>query len=94
MESIGKVNNSLSANNENFILIGNFNATEFETSVEKFCDIYSFKKLIKEPTCFKNPHNSKCIDLIMTNRSIIFFKNSCVMETEWSDFHKMTINIL
>ena len=38
MESIGKVIESLSPKHENSILIGDFNATEFGTSVEN-CDI-------------------------------------------------------
>ena len=43
MESMGKVTGSLSAKYENFILFGDFSATEFDTSVKIFCDIYSFK---------------------------------------------------
>ena len=59
MESIGKVINSLSAKYENFILIGDFNATELDTSAENFCDIYSFKMLIKEATLFQKPTQPK-----------------------------------
>ena len=62
-------------------------------SMKDFCDIYSLKNLIKEPTCFKNPTNPKCIDLMLTNRHRIF-QNSCVIETGLSDFHKMTVTVL
>ena len=33
-----------------------------------FYDIYNLKKLVKEPTCYKNPDNPSCIDLFLTNR--------------------------
>ena len=40
--------------------------------------------IVKEPTCFKNTENPRCIDLIIT----------LVIETGLSDFHKMTVTIL
>ena len=43
MERIGKLVDSLSAKYENFNLITDFNATEYENSVGNFCDICSFK---------------------------------------------------
>ena len=39
---------SLSAKYENFTLIADFSATEFDTSVELFCDIYSFKRFDRD----------------------------------------------
>ena len=59
MKSIGKVIDSHSVKYEHFILISDFKATERDNPVENFYDIYSFKKLIKEPTCFKYPYNPK-----------------------------------
>ena len=59
MDSIGKVLDSLSARYENFILIGDFNAEESGTTIKDFCDIYSFKNLIKDATRFKNPYVDK-----------------------------------
>ena len=61
--------------------------------MKDFCDIYSFQNLIKEPTCFKNPTNPKCIDLMLTNRPRSF-QNLCVIETGLSDFHKLTVTVL
>ena len=58
-----------------------------------FCDIYSFKHLVKEPTCYKNIENPKCIDLKLTSRQRNF-QNSCVIQTALSDFHKMTETVL
>ena len=49
--------------------------------------------MIKQKTCFKNPENPTCIDLILTN-SPRSFQNSSVFETGLSDFHKLTITVL
>ena len=49
-----------SPNYEKF-LIGDLNSQEASSSVEYFCDIYSFKSPIKESTCYKNPAYPKCI---------------------------------
>ena len=42
---------------------------------------------------YKNPNNPKSIDLMLTNRQHSF-QNSCVIDTELSDFHKMTVTVL
>ena len=69
MDSNGKVLDLLSARYENFILIGDINAEESDTTIKDFRDIYSFKYLIKDATCFKNPDKPKCIDLMLTDRN-------------------------
>ena len=58
-----------------------------------FCDTYDLRILTTEPTCYKNPENRTCIELILANypRS---FQNSCVFETGLADFHKMTVTII
>ena len=70
-----------------------FNAAEFDISVENFFYIYSFKNLIKESACFKNPCNPKCIDFMMANRSSSS-QNSRSIETGLSDFNKMAAFVL
>ena len=35
--------------------------------MKDFSLIYNCKNIIKDKTCYKNPENPKCIDLIMTN---------------------------
>ena len=55
--------------------------------------VHNLKTLIKQKTCFKNPENPTCIDLILTN-SPRSFQNSNVFETGLSDFHKLTIAVL
>ena len=57
-----------------------------------FCDTYDLRSLTTEPTCYKNPENPTCIDLILTSHPFSF-RNSCVLETGLSDFHKMTVTI-
>ena len=61
--------------------------------MDEFCSTYNLKSLISSPTCFKNPENPSCIDLILTNHPKSF-QQSCTLETGLSDFHKLTITIL
>ena len=59
---------------------------------EEFCNLYSLRNLIKRPICFKNPGNPKVIDRLLTNGPRSFF-NSDALETELSDFHKLTLTV-
>ena len=58
-----------------------------------FCDNYNLKSLIKQSTCYKNPDNPTCIDLLLANapRS---FQSTCVLEKRLSDFHLMTLTVM
>ena len=56
-------------------------------------EIYQLRNLIKEPTCFQNPDNPTCTDLILTNKSPSF-KSTYVIETELSDFYKMIVAVM
>ena len=78
---------------EHFLLLGDFNVCVEDSSMSEFCDTYNLKSLIREPTCYKNPENPSCIDLILTNRPCSF-QNSCVFETGLSDFHRMTVTVM
>ena len=83
MDSNGKVLDLLSARYENFILIGDINAEESDTTIKDFRDIYSFKYLIKDATCFKNPDKPKCIDLMLTDRNRSFQNSQdCLISTK------------
>ena len=55
---------------ENFLMIGDFNADPRYQTLVDFCQIYGFKNLVKEFTCFKNPSNPSCIDFIFTNKHL------------------------
>ena len=57
LNSIAKTLDLLSGNYENIFLMGDFNADMENINLKNFCDLYNFKILIKEPTCFKNPVN-------------------------------------
>ena len=64
-----------------------------DTSVKNVCRSYNFTTMINKPTYYKNPDRPSCVDLILTNcpRS---FQNSCVIDTELSDFHKMVVTVM
>ena len=61
--------------------------------MKTFCESYALYSLIKEPTCYKNPQNPSCIDLILTN-SPYSFQISSVIETGLSDFHMMAVTVM
>ena len=82
-----------SASYDNFIILGDFNIEIEEQQIKAFCDNYSFKSLIREPTCYKSPSNPICIDLILTNAPQKF-ESTCVLETGLSDFHLMTVTVM
>ena len=70
-------------------MIGYFNSDVNQSCMKAFCESYNLSSLIKEPTCYKNPQNPSCIDLILTN-----LKNSCMIQTGLPDFHKMTVTVM
>ena len=78
---------------DNIIILGDFNSEPTESHMKEFIDAYDLKNLVNKPTCYKNPANPSCIDLILTNRCMSF-QNTTTIETGLSDFHKMTITIM
>ena len=60
--------------------------------MKEFCDTYNFSNLVKSPTCYQNPLNPSCIELILTNKPKRC-TNTQVIETGLSDHHKMTITV-
>ena len=72
------------------MLIGDFNEKETESNTARFMETYNLTNLVKEPTCYKNPLNPSCIDLILTNKSRNF-KNTSTFDSGLSDFHKMVV---
>ena len=51
------------------------------------------KKSYKDPTCFQNPDNATYTNLILTNKPLSF-KRTYVIESELSDFYKMTVAVI
>ena len=58
-----------------------------------FCHVYNCQNIIKDQTCFKNPHNSSCVDLFITNRPKSF-QSYAMIETGLSDFKKMSLTVM
>ena len=65
--------------------MGDFNTGLDNAVLKDFCNLYNVANLINKATCYKNPNNPSCIDLLPTNFPKCF-QNSCVMETGLSDF--------
>ena len=62
------------------MLIGDYNNAQVdETNITSFFEKYELRSS-HEPTCYKNPLNSSCIDLLLTNNVNNFQK------TFFSDF--------
>ena len=78
---------------DNVLFLGDFNSQPLENCVNDFTMFIIFQILSKKPTCFKNPDNTSCIDLFLTNRPNCF-QSTMTMETGISDFHKMVITVL
>ena len=72
LEYISKEINSHSSKYDNFLLLGDFNSEPTEEAMKSFCRIYNFKNLLDKPTCYKNPTNPSCVDLIITNKPRCF----------------------
>ena len=77
---------------DNFYLTGDFNIdchnindTGYDV-LDRFCDIFNFKNLIKEKTCFASSAGIS-IDVFLTNKPRSF-QNTVVWETGLSDHHK------
>ena len=93
LKEIAEKLDNYSSKYDNFILLGDLNSEPTESAVRDFCQIYGCNNLIKDNTCFKNPEKPSCIDLIITNRPKSF-QNSMTLETDLSDFHKMTLTVM
>ena len=93
VDALSKYLDLYSSRYEKVLLLGDFNAGIEEKHMKCFCDNYNLKSLTKQPTCYKNLDNATCIDLLLTNapRS---FPSTCVLETELSDFHLMTLTVM
>ena len=62
--------------------MGDFNAEPADNVVSDFCGIYNLKNITREKTCFKNPNNPSCIDLIITNRILWLLRQVCLTFTK------------
>ena len=51
---------------DDILLIGDFSSEVNERPIHDFCNVYNLESLSNTPTCFKNPENPSCIDLLLT----------------------------
>ena len=93
LSSLSKSIEKFMSHYDNIIILGDFNSEMSEDKMREFCEFYNLKNLVKEPTCYKNPLNPSCIDLIITNQPKSF-QNTKVIETGLSDFHKLSVSVL
>ena len=70
-----------------------FNEGPENTYIKTFCNNFDLASLIKEPTCFKNPENLSCIDLILSKKPRSF-QNFFYIDTGLSDFCKMVLSVM
>ena len=40
---------------DNIVIMGDFNSESTQLEIQEFCELYTLKNLVKEPTCYKNP---------------------------------------
>ena len=92
IEVLRKSIDLFSSNYQNVILMEDFNA-DLDNAVSKdFCDLY-LTNLINKVTCYKNPNNPSCIDLLLTSFPK-HIQNSTVIETRLFDFHNMVFTVM
>ena len=77
---------------DNIFIIGDLNSEMSEPSLDVYCQTYNLESIINKPTCFKNPKNPSCIDLMLTNKQERFLKAK-TLETALSNFHKMVVSV-
>ena len=90
---IGRYWDLFSSKYHNFILLADFNSEPCEQRMRDLCHVYNCQRIIKDKTFFKNPHNTSCVELFITNRPKIF-KIFKVIETGLSDFHKTSLAVM
>ena len=77
-----------SMTNSRLLVMSNRKKTEFSEILFN----YDVKNLVISKTCFKNPLNSQCNDLFITN-IICSFQNT-TLACGLLDFHKMNLTVL
>ena len=75
------------------VFLGDCNVTGDEHYIQSFCENYGLKNLIRQPTCYKNPSNPSCANLILTNVPRRF-QSTSVVETGLSGIHLMTLTVM
>ena len=74
-------------------MLGDLNEETKKPGMQLFLELYKLRNLICKPTCYKNLEKPSSTDLILTDSSSSF-QNSCAIETDLTNFHKMTITVM
>ena len=82
----------MSCQYDKIVLIGDFDLTIDNKSLENFMPTFDLECFIKKPTCFQSS-NLTCIDLILTNKKELF-KNTDVIEVGISDHQSLIVTSL
>ena len=77
---------------ENYIVLGDFNVNAESKPMMYFINSYKLR-LIRMPTCFTDPENPSCIDLVLSN-SPYSFQRTWVIETDLSYSRNMTVAVI
>ena len=93
LQQLQKQLEAFSERYEHSLIMGDFNTDVSDPSLTLFCTLFKLKSILKEPTCYKNPENSSCIDLFFTNCPGSSH-NTYLYETGLCDFHKLVVTIL
>ena len=86
LECINCIIDKYSKLRQNFLFLGDFNASVSEKCLE----VNELTRLVKKPACFKNPDKSICIYPILRNKPSCF-QCSNVFETGHSEFHLLAV---
>ena len=92
LSNISKGLDELNSEYDNILIIGDLNSEKSEPSLDEFCQTYNLVSIVNKLTCFKNPKNPSCIDLMLTDKQERFLKAKTI-ETGLSDFHKMVVSV-
>ena len=74
------------------MLVGDFNAQIGEKYFDDFLFQHELRSVNDKLTCCKNPDNPSCIDFILTNSPLSFYKSDCLF-TGLSDCHKLVLSV-
>ena len=77
---------------DNILIISDLNSEVSEPSLDEFCETFNLESIVNKLTCFKNPKNSSCIDLVLINKQERFLKAKTI-EFGLSDFHKIMASV-
>ena len=78
---------------DEIVILGEFNVWKKGNYIKIFSENYNLKGLIKQTTCYKNPDNVLCIDLVLTNVPGSF-QRTCDLETGLSDFYFIPLTVM